>query len=129
MLSVIDRFIPRHGAEAPASRSAFVRAVTPAASPSWRYQRTFPDFGELDVPVPAGFVDSSCVDDGMPSFTNELLRLLLMIDYADPAQRLGSEAPRFAVFDVDELKRLSASAFLFESDNYDEVVRFIDQLR
>lgn len=129
MLSVIDRFIPnRYGRQETMSAVRSARSVSRSATVPL-YQRIFPDFGELDVAIPAGFEDSSSVDDGMPSFTSETLCALLMIDYADPQQRLGPEAPRFALFDLDELKRLSPNALLFETDDYQQAMCLIEQLR
>lgn len=71
----------------------------------------------LDVAIPDGFKDSSYHNDAMPSWTLELpnhARLVIYIDYADPAMREDDWYERFALCHYD-----SAS-------NYQEIVRSDD---
>lgn len=71
------------------------------------YRKEFPDFGELDIELPEGFVDRSWHNDAMPCFLNKELGLELWVDYADPElSELGREKetgryPRFIVADLD----------------------------
>jgi len=65
-----------------------------------KYQREFPDFGELDVALPPGFTDESWHNDAMPSFAKELPNgyfLKLWIDYADQSK---SEVPMISRFSL-----------------------------
>lgn len=65
-----------------------------------RYLREFPDFGELDVTLPAGFTDESWHNDAMPSFAKELPNgyfLKLWVDYADQSK---SEVPMTSRFSL-----------------------------
>lgn len=67
------------------------------------YRTEFPDFGDLDVTLPEGFVDASDSQDMCPKF--EIQRdidmetgyasLTVFIDYADPEQRELGEVLRF----------------------------------
>lgn len=50
------------------------------------YREEFPEFGELDVELPEGFVDASWKNDAMPCFTythDDGSVLRLWVDYAD----------------------------------------------
>ena len=54
------------------------------------YRTEFPDFGELDVTLPAGMIDLSLNTDVMPLFCfperPDGIVVMVWIDYADPAK-------------------------------------------
>lgn len=80
------------------------------------YLQEFPNFGELDVKLPASFQDYSWHNDVCPSFAEEqkdgtLLRI--WVDYADPAMREATGEPRFNLSHYtadDEWKRTIATS-------------------
>jgi len=79
--------------------SAIPQEVVPIAEIP-RYQREFPDYGELDIALPPGFTDESWHNDAMPSFAKELPNgyfLKLWIDYADQSK---SEVPMTSRFSL-----------------------------
>lgn len=92
------------------------------------YRTAFPDY-VLDVTVPDGFVDSSVRDDGMPSFTNSELGLLLMADYPDPQQRLIPGGARFALLQLRAGDEMDVSEVLLETDNYNDILRYVERYR
>lgn len=59
------------------------------------YRTEFPDFGELDVVIPAGFEDTSWHNDACPSFTKTFMDtdgfvsmyLRIWVDYKDSDKR------------------------------------------
>lgn len=62
------------------------------------YQTEFPDFGKLDVQLPAGFVDLSWHHDAAPSFAKVLQNgayAWVAIDYGDAAKRETPPQERF----------------------------------
>lgn len=83
------------------------------------YRAEFPDFGELDVQLPNGFVDVSWHNEPAPSFgklfeTGAYLRIV--VDYADPAKRETPSLERFhAVLYANE----SEDAVIVEHSNND----------
>ena len=48
------------------------------------YREEHPDFGDLEFPIPGGFIDSSWHNDNCPSWFDEQSYLKLWIDIADP---------------------------------------------
>lgn len=80
------------------------------------YLREFPEFGPMDVTIPAGFMDSSWHNDVCPSFSKDLfngqvLRLWVERECAD--DREYPDLPRFSValhdFDAAFLDTLATS--------------------
>lgn len=63
------------------------------------YHHEFPDFGTMDVTIPAGFADSSWHNDVCPSYEKPVrpgVWLKVWVDYADADLReIGG--PRFAL--------------------------------
>ena len=90
------------------------------------YKFEHPDFGELEFPIPFGFVDCSWHNDTCPSWFDEQSCLKLWIDYADPVMR-DSPGPRFALQQYN-----SEHEFVDEiltSDDYDEILRMVSTKR
>lgn len=86
------------------------------------YKTEFPDFN-LDVPIPAGFVDNSWHNNVMPCWVRELhdeRMAVLWIDYADPALRDHPQNARFVLQVMDiSMTDIDES---FASNDYDEVL-------
>lgn len=62
------------------------------------FRTEFPDLPLADFPtMPPGFTDSSWHNDACPSMKNEAIRVLVFIEYADPAMREVPMAKRFMV--------------------------------
>lgn len=96
-----------------------------------QYKSEFPDFGEMDVAIPPGFVDTSWHNDTMPSFQKEQSDgsfLTLWVDYADPekCEMNRTESPRFTITHEDH--NHNGIGTLLETDNYDEVLAKLDSL-
>jgi hypothetical protein len=84
----------------------------------------FSDYPLADLPaMPEGFLDSSWHNDTCPSYTNDALGLRIFIDYKDPALSESALGKRFNV--MRELAD-GSSEYIFESDNWDNVLEFID---
>jgi hypothetical protein len=95
-----------------------------------KFREEFPDFPVNDMPpLPAGFEDSSWHNDACPSMTNNVLRLHIFIDYADPAKRDPSpneDCPRFIVQPLDADGCLMPDAEeLLATDKWDDVLDLI----
>ena len=91
-----------------------------------RFKEEHPDFGELEFPIPIGFIDSSWHNDNCPSWYDEQSHLKLWIDYADPDMR-DSPGPRFALQQYN-----SDNEFVDEilaSDDYEEILKAVAQNR
>lgn len=94
----------------------------------------FPDFDDT-LPVIEGFEDSSWHNDASPSMMNKELHLLLWIDYVDPARsefpdwRAGGERMRFMLEKLDDDDQVTDLPVLAHSDNIDDIVAVIDQIR
>lgn len=64
------------------------------------YQSVFPRFGELDIPLPDGFVDESAAERNMPTFIKTLdnhNRLRLWVDFNEKALSKFPNEPRFCL--------------------------------
>lgn len=60
------------------------------------FRTEFDDYPVCKMPVmPAGFTDTSWKNDVCPSFTHEAARLVLWVDYPDPANREVQGGSRF----------------------------------
>lgn len=92
------------------------------------YRIEFPDFGELDVQLPEGFVDSSWHNDAMPSFEKQLPcgnTMRLWIDYVDLAKsEIKVERFVLCLYDSDH-NTINPAMFL--TDSYASMERFIEQ--
>lgn len=93
------------------------------------YQEAFPDFPDLDIRIPAGFVDSSWHNDISPSFTKRLENncvLQLFVDYPEKSMsefsfQSDAEWKRFRLyFSCDD--DLSSEKLLVESNNFADVL-------
>lgn len=85
----------------------------------------FPDFPAADFPdLPAGFTDSSFVNDACPSIKNETLGLLIFIDWADPTER-EYEGGRFIVYAMDADGIIADSKTLISTDDWSAVITLI----
>lgn len=105
--------------------------------PYWK--EMFPDF-ELDVAIPQGFEDYSWSGNMCPEWANIDLQVTLVIDYKDIEMsdiRESDEQGRFmihsypeSIFMEDGIWDYSGSRceLLLETNNYDEVVAFVDKL-
>lgn len=63
------------------------------------YKNHFPDFGDIDVPIPKTFVDHSWCNDACPSFAEtqpDGTLLKIWVDYADKSKsELKDEEPYY----------------------------------
>lgn len=89
------------------------------------YRTEFPDFGELDVELPAGFEDTSWYQDAMPSFINEALGVVLMIDYREPARRMTPDTRRFNLYPLNKYSEPIQGSSVLETDNFAEVLQLL----
>jgi hypothetical protein len=92
-------------------------------TPLW--QTEFPDYPIADMPaIPDGFEDTSWHNDACPSFTHPDSRMVLWVDYADPAQREIS-GPRFAISqaDIDGL----IENVLLTTEDWNDVLKFLER--
>ena len=85
------------------------------------YSIAFPDFGPMDVAIPAGFDDTSWKNDACPSFIG--FGLKIWVDYADAAKREMENLTRFAVVKVDE--EGCDIEYVLQSDDWNEVLACI----
>lgn len=63
------------------------------------YRTEFPDYPPADMPempLGFGFEDNSWRNDACPCFASQSKRLMVWVDYADPAQR-ELDGPRFTL--------------------------------
>src|SRR5262245_47820271 len=64
------------------------------------YRDEFADFPASDMPkLPEGFIDTSWHNDTCPSFSHEIARLILFVDYLDPRER-ELDQPRFTLCEI-----------------------------
>lgn len=99
--------------------------VTDEPAPQ-RYQVMFPSFGVLDVEIPEGFVDESDRNAAFPAFVKELSngnRLMLMIDFANKADREFRDHPRFELALYDH--EMEHQATLAVSEDYQDILTAI----
>ncbi|HJP68162.1 MAG TPA: hypothetical protein VJ846_04600 [Sphingomicrobium sp.] len=89
-------------------------------------QAAFPryDVGTLPA-LPQGFVDTSWRNDACPSFTNEVRRVQVFVDYADPMEReCGPEARRFSLFTLDEH---GDTTYICNTNEWSDMLALIEQ--
>jgi hypothetical protein len=61
-----------------------------------KFRSEFDDYPACLMPVlPTGFIDTSWHNDACPSFTHEAARLVLWVDYPNPADREVQGGSRF----------------------------------
>jgi hypothetical protein len=81
------------------------------------YRELFPDFGEVDVELPDGFVDASCEHEGCPSFQHAGSGLRIYVDYRDPTKRDNpGTGGRFL------LQRLFDGEIILATDDWESVL-------
>lgn len=85
------------------------------------YRTEFPDFGELDVELPAGFEDTSWYQDALPSFVNEALGVVLMIDHPEPDRRMITNAFRFSLYPLNKYNEPLLDSPTLETDSFEEI--------
>lgn len=108
----------------------------PAAIP--RYRTAFPTFPDADwpAPLPDGFVDVSWRNDCCPSLWSDSKRLVIWVDYADPAKSEvlnpsgdgdfdPADHQRFAVFPSDEAGGTLGDKPLLATSDWNAVLAFI----
>jgi hypothetical protein len=93
------------------------------------YQSEFPDFRSEWIPqLPEGFVDTSWHNDACPSFTDDVLGLVVWINYPDADQREWEGSGRYGLTHLDEdgehAQDLSRD---IDSDDWDEIMDGIRQ--
>lgn len=98
------------------------------------YRDAFPDFGEMDVEIPAGFADVSFRNDACPVFASEELGLFLHVDYKDAELREFQELKRFSLVrgtpDAEHgLQTDMANETILETDDFEAVVQTVERLR
>lgn len=96
------------------------------------YREAFPDFGELDVVLPPGFVDGSFRQDSCPTFINEEAGLFLFVDYANPDDREVPDLQRFSLVQgtphpVHGLQRDNQNIDLISTDDWAEVIETLER--
>lgn len=96
------------------------------------YKEAFPDFGEMDVEIPAGFVDASYRNDSCPAFLNEEAGLFLFVDYANPDDREHPDLSRFSLVQGTPhatygLQRDENNVDLISTDDWSEVLATLDR--
>ena len=95
------------------------------------YREEFPEFGELDVVLPDGFVDVSWHNDAMPSFERRLpdgSTVKIWVDYADRGVGDFPGAPRFGVqhqYEDDEMTAPLTITPSLDTDDWDEVDQYV----
>ncbi|MBP0639967.1 hypothetical protein [Cupriavidus sp. AcVe19-6a] len=89
-------------------------------------QAEFPRFDVATLPaLPPGFADTSWHNDACPSFTNELRRVQVYVDYADPMEReCGPEARRFSLFTLDEH---GDTTYISNTNDWSEMLALIEK--
>lgn len=91
------------------------------------YKLAFPDFGDLDIELPAGFADVSYMNDTCPSFASESMadgsKLVLYVDYKNSSMRECAGGQRFALHLLDHDQEFVKVVVL--SDHYDDVLKEI----
>lgn len=95
------------------------------------YREAFPDFGELDVVLPPGFVDCSFRNDSCPAFVDEERGLFLFVDYADPDRREVPDLSRFSLVEgtrhpIHGLQRTAQDVDVVSTDDWDEVLAVLE---
>lgn len=98
------------------------------------YREEFPDFGEIDVQIPAGFEDISWRNDPCPSFGDKELGLVLFVDYKDAGLREFPETPRFTLRSVGtdgfgEIVYGDGDIDVISTDDFDAVIAEVDARR
>jgi len=84
--------------------------------------KEFPTFDQSTLPaIPAGFVDTSWVNDQCPNFLGMGDTLGLFIDFADPADRDFPESSRFTLHDWDG----GSVGIIAHSDDWSEILAHI----
>ena len=99
------------------------------------YLEEFPRFDDT-LPTLAGFYDSSWHNDACPSITKDLPNehyLQIFIDYKDKAEGDFYDVPaeryfRFKVY-LDKPEEQENADFLFQSNNWAEIEKFIKELK
>ncbi|MDQ7814100.1 hypothetical protein, partial [Brevundimonas sp.] len=102
----------------PVTQADHVAAVT--AGHAW------PDFPAADLPrIPAGF--EFAWSAMFPMFTASDLRLGIVVEYLEPAQRWAPDEPRFTLYDTGE--EGDCATDLLKTDNWNAVLASIDRRR
>ena len=93
------------------------------------YRNCFPDYDDT-LPKLEGFFDSSYKNDSCPSLSDDADPdpencIYIFCDYKEPTRREGGEtSPRFRV-----LNGYATGNYIFDSNNWGEVVQFIKELK
>ena len=90
----------------------------------------FPEYKEemKNISIPAEFDDVSWHNDASPCFENTKLKLRLWIDRVDPKKRVSDPQCQYLIFKYEN-EDDSNSEFLFESDNWSEILNFINNYK
>lgn len=93
------------------------------------FYQCFPDYDD-ELPTLEGFYDSSYKNDSCPSLSDDADPdpencLFIFCDYKEPSRRdCGEDFPRFRV-----LKGYATGNYIFSSDNWSDIVKFIKELK
>lgn len=88
------------------------------------FRTEFPDFDPATLPaIPDGFTDISWHNEACPCFTSGYLNI--WTDYADPAQREWEGTKRFSVVACDETGAGEDDFPILATDDWAEVVAFL----
>lgn len=95
-----------------------------------RFKDEFPDYGEMDVPVPDHFEDVSWGNEASPCFHSKEARVFLYVDYAEPAKREFPELERFGLLEASEDGQHKAEdGHLLHSDDFARILEKVEARR
>jgi hypothetical protein len=96
--------------------------------PIGNHREAFPDFDD-ELPEIDGFVDMSWHNEPCPCLINEDLHLRLFVDYYDASKREFDGLARYSLQQLDDDNQVTDLPSLAETDNLDDVLGKIDELR
>lgn len=94
------------------------------------YRTEFPDFGTIDVEIPADFSDVSWRNENCPCFQSEAAQAFLWIDYGDPALREHDGTRRFTLTVAEDGQHpAGAREPLCATDDWSVMLQAVDARR
>jgi hypothetical protein len=92
------------------------------------YKEAFPDYDD-ELPEIDGFRDMSWHNEPCPCLINEDLHVRLLVDFADEAKREYEGVPRYSLQPLDENNYVTDLPSLIDTDDFNEVLAKIDEIR
>ena len=90
------------------------------------YRQEFPDFDNV-ITLPDGWEDVSWKNDVCPSFFNKEKKVILYLDYEDPAKRENATLTRYGAYPTNaEGERILHDEWSIEGDDLADVLKRID---